>query len=503
MDEINTPPVSVEGAGGAEGRSAARASLEIAVAVHDVGKVYRLYSRPEDRLKEQVMWRFGRQYGRDFWALSGVTFSIRQGERFGIIGRNGSGKSTLLQIIAGTLAPTGGTVQVRGRVAALLELGSGFNLEFTGRENVLMNAALLGLTPAEIAARYDGIVAFADIGAFIDQPAKTYSSGMLVRLAFAVATAVDADVLLVDEALAVGDVFFRQKCYRRLDELRERGTAVILVSHAMTEVEQFCERALLLDRGRTVFLGTAPQAVRHYYLLAQDTVGTAVAGTPVPAAAAPPDSRLPSAEAAAVPWPERAAWLDLASVPVVSNGWARCTGVALCDAAGNPSRVFEQGQTALFFYEFEALRDLDIPIGGVVLQNDRGVVVHGKSTLEYGSEVPAAVPAGCRIRFRQEISLGCAVGDYTFEVGLATMAPDDYRLRDAYAHSELHSRIVRVCHLPAVGRFAVGFRRSRTPVQLTHHGVADLPGTCAASVIATGSQQDLLWDAGDRSAGRA
>ena len=203
----------------------------------------------------------------DFWALRHVSFEVAPGERFGVIGRNGSGKSTLLQMIAGTLAPTEGEITVTGRVAALLELGSGFNPDFTGRENVFINGAIHGLSREQVADRFDAIAAFADIGEFIDQPVKLYSSGMFVRLAFAVGTSIDADILLIDEALAVGDVFFRQKCYRRLDELRERGVSIVLVSHGLGDIEQFCDRALLVERGEALFVGPSVEAVKRYYLL--------------------------------------------------------------------------------------------------------------------------------------------------------------------------------------------------------------------------------------------
>src|SRR5262249_37626888 len=200
---------------------------DVVVAVCNVGKMYRLYDRPQDRLKHQLLGRFGKSFGREFWALRDVSFEVRRGEVLGIIGCNGSGKSTLLQILAGVLQPTTGEARVKGRVAALLELGSGFNLEYTGRDNIFMNGRILDIPQAEMAKRFEEIVAFADIGAFIDQPVKTYSSGMFVRLAFAVTISVDADVLLIDEALAVGDVFFRQKCYQRLERLREQGVAMV------------------------------------------------------------------------------------------------------------------------------------------------------------------------------------------------------------------------------------------------------------------------------------
>ena len=188
-----------------------------------LGKCYYLYRKPEDRLKQTLFARFGRSYNVPFWALKDVNFEVKRGESFGIIGKNGSGKSTLLQILAGILRPTEGEFTIQGRVTALLELGSGFNPEFTGRENVYLNGAILGLSREEVDRHFDQIASFADIGEFLDQPVKLYSSGMFVRLAFAVAAGVDADVLLIDEALAVGDFYFRQKCYRRLQTLREQG----------------------------------------------------------------------------------------------------------------------------------------------------------------------------------------------------------------------------------------------------------------------------------------
>jgi len=210
---------------------------DIAIRATDLSKVYQIYGSPKDRLKQAVMSRVRRlmgrpqkQYFREFTALKRASFEIRKGETVGIIGRNGSGKSTLLQIVCGTLYPSDGQVEVNGRVAALLELGSGFNPEFTGRENVYMNGAILGLTEAQIDAKYAAIVAFADIGNFIDQPVKTYSSGMMVRLAFAVIAHVDADILVVDEALSVGDAFFVQKCMRFLRNFMKTGT-ILFVSH--------------------------------------------------------------------------------------------------------------------------------------------------------------------------------------------------------------------------------------------------------------------------------
>jgi lipopolysaccharide transport system ATP-binding protein len=244
-----------------------------AITVDNVAKYYHIYEHPSDRLKQFVMPRVSRvtgkppkTYGREFRALDGISFQVNRGETVGIIGRNGSGKSTLLQMICGTLTPTLGSIGTEGRIAALLELGAGFDPEFTGRENVYMNASVLGLTKPEIDDRLDDILAFAEIGDFIDQPVKTYSSGMYVRLAFAVIAHVDADILVIDEALAVGDAFFVQKCMRFLRRFMEHGT-VLFVSHDTAAILNLCERAIWLDKGKVAAEG-APKEVADAYLKA-------------------------------------------------------------------------------------------------------------------------------------------------------------------------------------------------------------------------------------------
>lgn len=239
---------------------------ETAISVRNLSKRFEIYATPRDRLLQMVA-RNGKQYFREFWALRNVSFEIRRGETVGVVGRNGSGKSTLLQLICGTLNPTDGSVHTFGRIAALLELGSGFNPEFTGRENVYMNAGVLGLDKAEIDARFDEIVEFADIGDFIEQPVKTYSSGMLVRLAFAVAINVDPEILIVDEALSVGDELFQRKCFSRIEAIRAKGATILFVSHAGSTVVELCDHAILMDAGEMLAAGTPKHIVGRYQKL--------------------------------------------------------------------------------------------------------------------------------------------------------------------------------------------------------------------------------------------
>lgn len=276
-------------------------SSEIAIKVENLSKCYQIYEQPRDRLKQFILPRLRgmvglppKQYFREFWALKDVSFEVKKGETVGIIGRNGSGKSTLLQMICGTLNPTSGSTQTNGRIAALLELGSGFNPEFSGRENVYLNGAVLGLTKQEIDARFEDIAAFADIGDFIEQSVKTYSSGMMVRLAFAISVCVSPDILIVDEALAVGDAAFQFKCLERLSELTESGVTLLFVSHDIGMIQSFCKRAIYLQGGELKNKGTPSQVAEHYFFDIRDEQRRSLNGMPLVKKHSISDSSLPA-----------------------------------------------------------------------------------------------------------------------------------------------------------------------------------------------------------------
>ena len=234
-----------------------------AVSVKNLTKIYQLYNKPIDRLKEAIN-PFRKNYHRDFYALNDISFDVEKGESFGIIGVNGSGKSTLLKILTGVLNKTSGEVKVDGKIAALLELGAGFNMDYTGIENIYMNGTMMGFSKKEMDEKLDKIIEFADIGDFIYQPVKQYSSGMFVRLAFALSIAVEPEILIVDEALSVGDVFFQTKCYKRMDELKEKGTTIIMVTHDLGAVIKYCDRTMVLNSGKQIAIGTPHEMVDLY-----------------------------------------------------------------------------------------------------------------------------------------------------------------------------------------------------------------------------------------------
>lgn len=244
--------------------------MDNVISVTGLSKVYRLYDKPIDRLKESLNI-FHKSYHKEYYALNNLSFEIKRGETVGIIGINGAGKSTLLKIITGVLTPSGGNVEVKGKISALLELGAGFNMEYSGIENIYLNGTMMGFSKKEIDKKLDDILAFADIGDFVYQPVKTYSSGMFVRLAFAVAINVEPDILVIDEALSVGDVFFQQKCYKKIKELAGKST-VIIVSHDLNAMTKFCERIIVMSAGEKVFDGEPNEAIAKYFKLKQGTL---------------------------------------------------------------------------------------------------------------------------------------------------------------------------------------------------------------------------------------
>lgn len=367
----------------------------IIIEARNLGKSYRIFANPKDRLK-QALWGSRKQYFREFWALREVDFSIARGQSLGIIGKNGSGKSTLLQMICGTLTPTEGYVVSRGRIAALLELGSGFNPEFTGMENIYLCSLLLGLSKSDTERRLDDILAFADIGDFVYQPIKTYSSGMVVRLAFAVIANSDPDILVVDEALSVGDIFFTQKCMRFIQRFREEHT-LLFVSHDSASVTSLCDSAILLSEGRVMRMGS-PKHVTEEYIgsvyIAQDKdtrrLQTRVAGM----------SSQPTSPQTA----DANAWIDYRSRYINSteganllfiskfdesildsdafgNGDAEITNVILLQAeTGKPLHVGMGGERVILRIEGIANQKVDRPIIGFVLKDGKGQVLLGDNT---------------------------------------------------------------------------------------------------------------------------
>ena len=380
---------------------------DVAIRVSNLSKRYEIYANPGDRLKQFVLPRLQRllgmtpkQYFREFWALKDVSFEVKQGETVGIIGRNGSGKSTLLQMICGTLSPTEGSIQTNGRIAALLELGSGFNPEFTGRENVYMNASVLGLSAGEIDARFEAIRAFSDIGEFIDEPVKTYSSGMAVRLAFAVIAHVDADILIVDEALSVGDAMFTQKCMGFIRDFQKRGT-LLFVSHDLGSVQNLCKTCMWLGHGSNQMIGTSKDVAEAYLEYAlQQTYGTNAKLKNIKQL----DPNYPSGNTkidrsitTPTPFINYESKLEVQNNLIEATGWK--TGIAdllsieLTRPDGAGDKIFLGGEKVRIIIRAKAKQALVRPIIGFTVRDRLGQELFGENTLPFTDLNPVPVNA--------------------------------------------------------------------------------------------------------------
>jgi lipopolysaccharide transport system ATP-binding protein len=400
----------------------ANAAPDFAISVQGLGKRYEIYDRPSDRLMQMLM-RGRRQYFREFWALRDVSFEIRRGDAVGIIGRNGSGKSTLLQLLCGTLNPTEGQIQVNGRVAALLELGAGFNPEFSGRDNVYMAAQLVGLTRAQTDERFDRIAAFADIGDFIEQPVKTYSSGMYVRLAFAVNAHVDADILVIDEALAVGDAVFTQKCMRFIRAFRENGT-LLFVSHDTNSVRSLCNSSVWIDKGRVVAKGFPKEICERYLEACYQAQQGTVHFEPSKVVRAVKSERWKDQRAAFINHSNLRNDLKVfefdPEAASFGNGNARIRDVRLVDADGVGLNWVVGGEPVTLLITIDAVRPVIRPIVGFLLKDARGQPLFGDNTyltcLELDIEIPAGKPYQAEFSFNMPI---LPRGDYSFVVSAA------------------------------------------------------------------------------------
>jgi len=372
-----------------------------AIEVRDVTKIYRLYNKPSDRLLETLCPKKSRH--RDFYALNGVSFNVEKGTTVGVIGTNGSGKSTILKIITGVLTPSAGEVKVNGTVSALLELGAGFNMEYTGLENIYMNGTMMGFTRQQMEEKLPEILAFADIGEFVDQPVKSYSSGMFVRLAFALAINVEPDILIVDEALSVGDVFFQAKCYHKMEEIRKRGTTIVMVTHDMSSIIKYCDKVVLLNRGDKLAEGEPGKMVDLYkkILVGLDPVE---------------DEPVKSEGNHS----GQLRWLDsLEENPGHMNygdGSASIVDVGIFDEQGRLTNQIFKGSELTIRTKVQFAKPVDMPIFSFTFKDKKGTELTGTNTMYEKIQVtPAKSGDVYEVSFRQRMTL--QGGEYLLSVG--------------------------------------------------------------------------------------
>ena len=408
----------------------------LAIKVDHVSKMYKLYDKPSDRLKEALGLTRKKKY-HEHWALNKVSFDVKKGETIGIIGTNGSGKSTILKIITGVLNPTEGNLEIDGRISALLELGAGFNMEYTGIENVYLNGMMIGFSREEIDERLDDILKFADIGDFINQPCKTYSSGMFVRLAFAVAINIDPEILIVDEALSVGDVFFQAKCYKKFEEFKEQGKTIIFVSHDLSSISKYCDRVILLNKGDKLAEGSPKEMISLYkrVLLNQADV-----------------KKSPEELMADVDKAEHALWKSNfkinPNVDEYGTGEAEIIDFAIVDENGNYTNCIEKGTSFEIKSKVLFQQEVQNPIFTYTFKTIQGVSVTGTNTMYEKADIGTAHPGDVYVAtFRQQMDL--QGGEYLLSISCTGFRDGSFKA---------YHRLYDVCNVTVVSdKNTVGF----------------------------------------------
>ena len=391
---------------------------KVAIQVKGLEKAYKLYDKPSDRLKEALGFGRKKRY-KEHYALKGVDMTIYQGETVGIIGTNGSGKSTILKIITGVLNPTGGSVHVNGRISALLELGAGFNMEYNGIENIYLNGTMIGFSKKEIDAKMDDILNFADIGDYVHQPVKTYSSGMFVRLAFAVAINIEPEILIVDEALSVGDVFFQAKCYHKFEEFKEMGKTIVFVSHDLSSISKYCDRVVLLNQGVKLGEGSPKEMIDAYKQV--------LVGQYVPAAddhSLLSDKEITAAAAAAAGTVKGEVNPELLEYGTKD---AMITGYKITDDMGRETSALLKGKECTITMQVHFEHDIEAPIFAFTIKNIKGVEITGTNTMvEKAFLSPVRAGSDMEITFTQKIDL--QGGEYLLSFGVTGFEKEEFQV---------------------------------------------------------------------------
>lgn len=420
---------------------------EVAIRVDDVSKLYKLYDKPSDRLKESLGLTRKKLY-KEHYALHNVSFDVKRGETVGIIGTNGSGKSTILKIITGVLNPSGGHVEIDGRISALLELGAGFNMEYTGIENIYLNGTMIGFSREEIDAKMQDILDFADIGDFVHQPVKTYSSGMFVRLAFAVAINIDPEILIVDEALSVGDVFFQAKCYKKFEDFKKMGKTILFVSHDLGSISKYCDRVILLNRGKKLAEGTPKEMVSMYKrIMVNQDKAEEIAAHQMDMSSLEEDGEKEIKEAAC-----EGQWKNHYNlnpdVDEYGNGAAEIEDFAIIDENGNYTNAIVKGTRFRLKSKVKFKQDVHDPIFTYTFKNIQGVAITGTNTMYEKKDVPLAKEGETYVAtFEQDMFL--QGGEY-----LLSMSCTGYKNGDF----QVYHRLYDVCSVTVVSdKNTVGF----------------------------------------------
>jgi len=436
--------------------------------IQNIYKKFYLYSSRLRRLFNALGLCSKGSKTQEIQALKDITFDLAKGECLGIIGPNGAGKSTLLKIISGCMVPTDGNVIQRGRILSLLELSAGFNLSLTGRENIFQSGKLLGYSIEELDRAIESIEAFADIGKFFDLPIKLYSSGMFARLGFSMYSHLPCEIFIIDETFAVGDIFFIQKCFLKLEDLMKQGQSILLVTHDMNAISKFCQRAMLINEGALEYIGDPKQAISQYYHLERSgkRVDDSKSNKNDPELQEQITQEM-------FPWPETSESCDMNSLGLRNANYFKVISFYCCDQNLKSCNSFHPGEKLLVFYEVEIVKFIGVPIGSIAIWNEKNISIYGKSTYQTKEANKKPLQSGQRLRFMHEITLSIAEGVYTIELGMAGIPEETLGQLDVMSDEMVHSQIIPDAVTNKATAFSVMFGSTRN-IENSHHGLVNL-----------------------------
>jgi lipopolysaccharide transport system ATP-binding protein len=458
---------------------------EFVLQANNLSKRFKIYSNPWSRALEWATLGRKKNHG-DFWALKNVSFQMKHGEFLGIIGMNGAGKSTLLKIISGILEPTQGSYAIDGRSLSLLELSGQFDPDLSGRENVFRSALMLNFPESYCIEQLGNIIEFSELGDFFDQPVKSYSSGMRLRLSFSLFAFLRSDILIMDEAIAVGDIFFRQKCHQRMAKMVEDNTSIILVSHALEDIRHYCERVIVLNEGQIVYEGTPYEAIRIYNQIRRLSMKTTVRSilTPSLEGKLNIDSQNTNWDTSdQVDWPDES---ELLPPPdgKKRNKAAQLVSVAICGEDKKATNTVSTREWLNFFYEVECDSPIDVLVGRLEVLDKRGILIHGRDTVTLESQHPKHLKCGDRVRFHQRMQLSLKPGEYTVSLKVYQIPADVYQARSEVSSTNLLSSRDILVDISPLGMIVV-LPEKDPGLEGFFEGLCDLSGECETQVRRT------------------
>lgn len=455
---------------------------DVVLKVDGLGKSFKIYPNPIGRIKEWLT--FGRRkYHKKFLALDNISFEVRKGGFLGVIGPNGAGKSTLLKVLTGVLEPTSGTYKTSGRVLSLLELSGGMDNDLSGRENIIRSSQLLGFPPGYVEKKMAQIEDFAELEDFFDQPLSVYSSGMRIRLAFSMFAFLECDILILDEVLAVGDIFFRQKCYARLEELIAQNVAIILVTHSTGTVRQYCDDVIVLQNGRIIYHGDSQQAISKYFEIKKDQgIKIKVSDTYVEEDYASFNNIPLEARHGALEWPAESVLEKIILPKKNENQRVKLIHLLTCNEQGNPLQAFEQGAKAYFYFAYQAKENMGVSLAEITFLTPKNLLIHSRNSLQLDVIPPLKLQKGDIVRCRQRVKLDLAPGNYIFNLRLLTMHPSDFKERKKFSSMELKEKLITVLDIKPAGMIGV-FQQSQGQGIGLHGGLCNLDGEMHLEVL--------------------